>query len=108
MNRVSPAEETLRYGKRHHRALDLRLFAHHSYLSETAGFMLAARRAGKYPASMPIVPSTTEVLRAMAGENVGRPRNSNASPLRGRTAITAMRPRETAVPSTPPITVIIK
>ena len=44
----------------------------------------------------------------MAGENVGRPRNSNASPLSGRAAITAIKPRETAVPSTPPITVIIR
>jgi len=51
---------------------------HHSYLSDTAGLTEAARRAGKYPASIPMVPSTAAVAKAMAGEKVGRPRNSKA------------------------------
>src|SRR5207249_8500941 len=82
-----------------HRALDLRLFAHHSYLKETAGFTLAARRAGKKPASTPIVPRPTEDARAVGGEYAGPPRDPHPPPLRGRSAERGLRASGTAAMS---------
>ena len=44
----------------------------------------------------------------MAGEKVGRPRNSKAWSLRGRAAMMVMRARPTPVPSSPPRTVMVR